>query len=184
MKTYKKPYGTSLPCFTLKMAIISIPAALIIDICFAFYDNMSFGTISLFCVLGFLGFALFGVVFSFLITLIINLFAYPSVFVNEKTITYENKTLDLDSIKYLTLYLPEIRSRISSTTQELSIYTTDKEHIVIKRPSIALIAYLKKRCTNAKFEIDEIKSRLKTDLIISAGIATSLPIIFYIANKQ
>ena len=90
---------------------------------------------------------------------------------NEKFVTYLNTSLDLDRIKYITLYLPEMISRNNLSPQELSLYINDKEHIVIKRPSILLIAYMKKRCLNAKFEINLSKSRLITDLIVGLCVA-------------
>ena len=116
-------------------------------------------------------------IFIILINLIINLFKMPSVLVNEKFVTYLNISLDLDRIEYVTLYLPEMTSRTKISPQELALYINDKEDMIIKRPSVLLIAHMKKRCKNAKFEIDGVKSRLITDLIIGLCVAIVFSVV-------
>ena len=145
MKEYKRTYLASLPCTCLEMLIIIAPCALLGDIILGILGKTKPFSI----ILGLLGVGLlFMAVFiamMALVNLIINAFKSPSVTVDGKYIAYEGKRLDLDSISYVTLYLPEMRSRSSISTQELSLYVNDSEHIVIKRPSVFLIAYLKKR---------------------------------------
>ena len=76
-----------------------------------------------------------------------------------------------------------MKSRTSASSQELSLYINDEEHIVIRRPSVALIAYLKKRCKNAKFEIDELGARIKNDLIIAVCLPVVIFLLAMFANK-
>ena len=167
MKEYKRTYLTSLPCICLKMLIIIAPCALLGDLILCILGKTKpFEILSNFLAVGLLFMAVF-IAMMALVNLIINAFKSPSVTVDGKYIAYEGKRLDLDSISYVTLYLPERQSRTRITTQELSLYVNDSEHIVIKRPSVFLIAHLRKRCTSAKFEIADVKSRLITDLIIS-----------------
>ena len=82
----------------------------------------------------------------------------------------------------MTLYLPEMRGRNSVSPQELVLYVNDREDTVIRRPSIALICFLKKRCQNAKFEVYELKSNIKLDLIIGLCVAVILIAINIFAN--
>ena len=51
-----------------------------------------------------------GVLFSILVTALINCFKDTSVFLDECTIEYKDTKLNLDSIEYITLYLPEVKS--------------------------------------------------------------------------
>ena len=167
MKEYKRTYLASFPCVCLKMLIIIAPCALVGDLILCILGKTKpFEILSNFLAVGLLFMTVF-IAMMALVSLIINAFKSPSVTVDGKYIAYEGKRLDLDSISYVTLYLPERQSRTRITTQELSLYVNDSEHIVIKRPSVFLIAHLKKRCTSAKFEIADVKSRLITDLIIS-----------------
>lgn len=177
MKEYKRTYGTSLPCCYLKLCVIAAPCGLVGDIILFFLNKSVFGTVSLIFVVVSLLFVVLSLSFVVLISLIINAFKDASVLVDEKSITHMDKTLALDEIKYISLYLPKTISKVSSSPQELSIYISDEEHMVIRRPSIKLIAYLKKRCENAKFEIDELKSRLKMDLIIGICLAIVFSVI-------
>ena len=167
MKEYKRTYLASLPCTCLEMLIIIAPCALLGDIILGILGKTKPFSI----ILGLLGVGLlFMAVFiamMALVNLIINAFKSPSVTVDGKYIAYEGKRLDLDSISYVTLYLPEMRSRSSISTQELSLYVNDSEHIVIKRPSVFLMAYLKKRCANASFGIADVRQRLIRDLVVS-----------------
>ena len=167
MKEYKRTYLTSLPCICLKMLIIIAPCAFLGDLILCILGKMKpFVILSSFLAVGLLFMTVF-IAMMVLVSLIINAFKSPSVTVDGKYIAYEGKRLDLDSISYVTLYLPEMRSRSSSTPQELSLYVNDSEHIVIKRPSVFLIAYLKKRCANASFGIADVRQRLIRDLVVS-----------------
>ena len=166
MKEYKRTYLASFPCVCLKMLIIIAPCAFLGDLILCILGKTKpFEILSNFLAVGLLFMTVF-IAMMALVSLIINAFKSPSVTVDGKYIAYEGKRLDLDSISYVTLYLPEMRSRSSVTPQEMSLYASEDEHVVIKRPSVFLIAHLRKRCTNAKFEIADVKSRLITDLII------------------
>lgn len=182
MKEYKRTYLASFPCVCLKMLIIIAPCALIGDLILCILGKTKpFEILSNFLAVGLLFMTVF-IAMMALVSLIINAFKSPSVTVDGKYIAYEGKRLDLDSISYVTLYLPERQSRTRITTQELSLYVNDSEHIVIKRPSVFLIAHLKKRCTSAKFEIADVKSRLITDLIISLFVFV-LCVVMAFVNK-
>lgn len=182
MKEYKRTYLASFPCVCLKMLIIIAPCALIGDLILCILGKTKpFEILSSFLAVGLLFMTVF-IAMMALVSLIINAFKSPSVTVDGKYIAYEGKRLDLDSISYVTLYLPERQSRTRITTQELSLYVNDSEHIVIKRPSVFLIAHLKKRCTSAKFEIADVKSRLITDLIISLFVFV-LCVVMAFVNK-
>ena len=182
MKEYKRTYLASFPCVCLKMLIIIAPCALIGDLILCILGKTKpFEILSNFLAVGLLFMTVF-IAMTELANFIINAFKSPSVTVDGKYIAYEGKRLDLDSISYVTLYLPERQSRTRITTQELSLYVNDSEHIVIKRPSVFLIAHLRKRCTSAKFEIADVKSRLITDLIISLFVFV-LCVVMAFVNK-
>ena len=182
MKEYKRTYLASFPCVCLKMLIIIAPCALIGDLILCILGKTKpFEILSNFLAVGLLFMTVF-IAMMALVSLIINAFKSPSVTVDGKYIAYEGKRLDLDSISYVTLYLPEMRSRSSVTPQEMSLYASEDEHMVIKRPSVFLIAHLRKRCTSAKFEIADVKSRLITDLIISLFVFV-LCVVMAFVNK-
>ena len=182
MKEYKRTYLASFPCVCLKMLIIIAPCAFLGDLILCILGKTKpFEILSSFLAVGLLFMTVF-IAMMALVSLIINAFKSPSVTVDGKYIAYEGKRLDLDSISYVTLYLPERQSRTRITTQELSLYVNDSEHIVIKRPSVFLIAHLRKRCTSAKFEIADVKSRLITDLIISLFVFV-LCVVMAFVNK-
>ena len=182
MKEYKRTYLASFPCVCLKMLIIIAPCALIGDLILCILGKTKpFEILSNFLAVGLLFMTVF-IAMTVLANFIINAFKSPSVTVDGKYIAYEGKRLDLDSISYVTLYLPEMRSRSSVTPQEMSLYASEDEHVVIKRPSVFLIAHLRKRCTNAKFEIADVKSRLITDLIISLFVFV-LCVVMAFVNK-
>ena len=171
MKEYKRTYLASLPCFCLEMLIIIAPCALLGDIILGILGKTKpFEIISNYVAVGLLFMTVF-IAMMALVSLIINAFKSPSVTVDGKYITYEGKRIDLDRVSYVTLHLPERHSRSNVTPQELMVYVNDDEDILIRRPSVFLVAHLKKRCANAKFGIADVRSRLIRDLIISACVA-------------
>ena len=174
MKNYKPTYCISMPCFFAELFIISLPCVITLDIALLISDNAKMRWIVGMILVSFTALVTIGVLFAILVTALINCFKEASVFLDESTIEYKGTKLNLDSIGYITLYLPEMKSRTSVSSQELSLYTNDEEHIVIRRPSVALIAYLKKRCKNAKFEIDELGKRIKNDLIIAGCVSVAI----------
>ena len=165
-----------MPCFFAELFIISLPGFITLDIALSISNNEKIGSIVGMVLVAFTALVATGMLFAILVTALINCFKDTSVFLDECTIAYKDTKLNLDSIEYITLYLPEMKSRTSASSQELSLYINDEEHIVIRRPSVALIAYLKKRCKNAKFEIDELGKRIKNDLII----AVCLPVVVFL----
>ena len=177
MKEYKRTYCASLPCIYLELFIICIPGALVADFILSFLDKSTLGTIFVSFVAVSLLFVAFALIFMALINLIINSFKQPSVFVDEKFIRHMGTTLELDRVEYITLHLPEMHTRYSYSSQELSIYINDNEDILIKRPSVRLIADLKSRCGQAKFGINDLKSRLKKDVIISLCITAVVAVM-------
>ena len=183
MKNYKHTYCTSIPCLFTELFITSLPSIVTLDIALSISDNAKMGSIVGMVLVAFTALVATGVLFAILVTALINCFKEVSVFLDESTIEYKGTKLNLDSIGYITLYLPEVKSRISASSQELSIYSNDEEHIVIRRPSVALIAYLKKRCKNAKFEIDELGKRIKNDLIIAICVSVAIFLFVMFANK-
>ena len=183
MKNYKHTYCISMPCFFAELFIISLPGVITLDIALSIFNNAKMGSVVGMVLVAFTALVATGVLFSILVTALINCFKDTSVFLDECTIEYKDTKLNLDSIEYITLYLPEVKSRTSASSQELSLYINDKEHIVIRRPSVALIAYLKKRCKNAKFEIDELGARIKNDLIIAVCLPVVIFLLAMFANK-
>lgn len=121
------------------------------------------------CLLVFGVYAAASVLFVWLISLLIGLFTKKAVILSENSVTYDGKTLRLDDIRYITLYLPEW-SRFHSKAQSLSLWADNKNYFDIQRPSIALIAALKKRCTLAAFFVDDWKGRLKMGLWVTLGV--------------
>ena len=183
MKNYKHTYCISMPCFFAELFIISLPGIITLDIALSISDNAKMGSIVGMVLVAFTALVATGVLFAILVTALINCFKDTSVFLDECTIEYKDTKLNLDSIEYITLYLPEMKSRTSASPQELSLYINDEEHIVIRRPSVALIAYLKKRCKNAKFEIDKLGARIKKDLIIAVCLPVVIFLLAMFANK-
>ena len=183
MKNYKHTYCISMLAFFAELFIISLPGIVTLDIALSIFDNAKMGTVIGMALLAFTAFVAIGVLFAILLTALINCFKDASIFLDECTIEYKGIKLDLDSIEYITLYLPNMKSRVSASSQELSLYINDEEHIAIRRPSIALIAHLKKRCKNAKFEIDELGTRIKNDLIIAICVSVAIFLFVMFANK-
>ena len=183
MKNYKHTYCISIPCLFVELFIISLPGVITLDIALSIFNNAKMGSVVGMVLVAFTALVATGVLFAILVTVLINCFKDTSVFLDECTIEYKDTKLNLDSIEYITLYLPEMKSRTSASPQELSLYINDEEHIVIRRPSVALIAYLKKRCKNAKFEIDELGARIKKDLIIAVCLPVVIFLLAMFANK-
>ena len=179
MKEYKRTYLASLPCAWLKMIICFAPSVLIGDVILCIREGTVIGSMVLgFIVLSFMLMASNFAVMA-LANFIINRFKSPSTFVDGKKIMHDGRSIELDRIKYVTLYLPELRSRTSASRQELSLYASEDEHVVIKRPSLSLIMHLKKECKNARFEIDSLRSRLITDIVTGLCVAVFYFVVIF-----
>ena len=154
MNKYKRMYFVS-PLYLSVMTILCCaPLALIGDVVLCLSGELRLGEL----VVGFTAVSLLltGLCFAFAVVmnLIVNAFKSPSVYINDGCVICEGKKLNLELVKYVTLYLPEVRPRSRYTPQTLSVYVDFDEHLVINRPSVRLIAHVRKRCINAKFEIE------------------------------
>ena len=130
IKEYKSAYCISFLCCYIELFLICFPCALLGDFILFFLNKAVLGKVFFSFIAVSLLLIVCILIFTALINLIINFFKKSSVFVNEKFVTYLNISLDLDRIKYITLYLPEMISRNNISPQELSLYINDKEHIV------------------------------------------------------
>lgn len=181
MKSYKPTYGISMLCLIIDIMICSIPV--IIPLAIVISNNSSHDslkvTLLLICC-----WLIAGAVHSLLIVLLNLLFkavTKKKTMLSEDRVIYEEKELVLKDIKYVTLYLPK-GSRTSATSQMLSLWVDDKNHIVIERPSLVLIAELRRRCRNASFEIDNLKFKIKMDILLGVIIAVVLIGILLFSN--
>ena len=171
MKRYKHTYCTSLLYILATFFITFLPGMITLDIALSILGYTKMGTLIKVAFFIILILSVTGVLFAILVTALVNCFKDASVYLDESTIEYKDTKLNLDGIKSITLCLPEVKSRFEISPQELSLYISNKEHMVIRRPSVALVAHLKKRCKNAKFEIDELGKRIKEDAIIALCVA-------------
>jgi hypothetical protein len=177
MEEYKPTYGTSLLYVGATMILCSPLVFVSLDILAALEDPQLFhGQIFLY---GMAAMLACEVAFGFLVlilNLIIGLFSKKIVVLTEYAISYEEKTIPLNSIHYITLYLPEM-SKTSSKPQLLVVWADDKNYIEIKHPSLSLIAALKRRCVCASFDVDNWQSHLKQCLWIQVFV----PVVFILA---
>lgn len=182
MKNYKSTYCVSLLYYAAMMFICCGPLLILVDVVSAVEGQITPGEIFWGAVLVFCLYGAACVLFVLLISFLIGLFSRKTVQLSENAISYAGKTIPLDKIRYVTLYLPVI-SRFSSKPQYLTVWADNKNYMDIKRPSIALIAALKKRCVFASFDVDDRKSHLKQCLWIQLGII-AFGVIAYIFGIQ
>lgn len=169
MKEYKPSCCVSLLYFWAMMFVISFPLLLVVAGAVAEEGQGDFGQVFFSCISALLVCGVAFACFVFLISCLVGLFARKTVLLSENSVAYEGKTIQLDKIRYITLYLPEL-SKTSSKPQHLTIWADNKSYMDIKRPSIALVIELKKRCGFAAFDVDDWKSHLKQCLWIQLGI--------------
>ena len=169
MKQYKPTYCVTLLYAEAVVLVCATPLLLLADASIVMEDGATPGQFFWGCMLVLGIYAVASLLFIWLISLLIGLFTKKAVILSEDSVTYDGKTLPLDSIRYVTLYLPEIR-RFSSKPQTLALWADNKNYFDIQRPSIALIAALKKRCTLAAFFVDDWKGRLKMGLWVTLGV--------------
>ena len=168
-KEYKPTYCASLLYFWAMMFVVSFPFLLLVAVVVQIegqdtFGQVFFGSMAAMALTG-VAFVLFVQLISFLI----GLFTRKTVLLSDEAVTYGGKTIALRDIRSVTLYLPEL-SRTSSKPQTLMIWADNKNYMDIKRPSIVLVAALKKRCVFASFDVDDWKSHLKQCLWIQLGI--------------
>ena len=184
MKKYKATYLTGLLFNLNEFYLIMIPSAILLVIMLKLNDQtveifkVAVGVLVSCCLIN-----IFCILLMLIISLIVNAITDNYVLLGDNEIIYQDKKIFIRDIKYVTLYLPERPSRTHYECQQLSLWADDKNHIVIKRPSLALIAELKIKCSGAKFEIDELGSRIKTDIILAVCIAVFLAIIIFFDDK-
>ena len=177
MKQYKRMYCASFPYMMLGMGIVILPMALTLDFLNCLFQGGRFGQVfgSFLLVMAIL--IPLSMLIPLLITFIINRFQKALIIVNDETIRCYGQVIHLDRVQYLTLYLPEM-GKWNHSSQQLSLYVDDDEHMLIKRPPISLIIYLKRKCKNAKFSIEQWKEYLK--LLLSVSVI--MPIIIIILH--
>lgn len=175
MKEYKPTYCTSLLTFCGDFLIVMPPLAIVIAI-MVMDEAGGVGKV----LLGFLGcFVVISVLFS-AIALVVNLIAKPlskkRVTLTDYELCYEGRRIRLSDVRYVTLHLSE-SSRTRNEPQQLSLYADDKNHIVIKRPALSLIAEVRRRCPTAKFGIHELRRRMRNLFIAGVVCAVLFPLI-------
>ena len=159
MKEYKPTYCISLLYFWALLFAALLPLLVLSFVVMVITGQTVFWTYALEGI-GIGGLMLVvSVLLVFLASLIMGPFAKNTVEVSEHNICYEGKTIQLDRIRYITVRLP-VFSRHFHESQVLEITTDDEICMDIKRPSVALIAVLKKRCAFARFAVDDWKTRL------------------------
>lgn len=166
MKPFKKFYFFSLISFYIEMCLIFIPTIVLLGIILSangmiyfyvfiiYYFAIMFGVL---CALSLL---------LFLINWVIRLFIQKAVYVEGPDIFYGKKQLNIYEVKSITVYLPEVKAHFIPSPLQLSIYCDNENQIFLRRPSISLIRLLKKRCYGAKFEVLNLKNRIKVDFIV------------------
>ena len=182
MKGYKTFYLFSLIILYGELMFIALPSLLVLSIVFSISKQTNFFEI-LFKILGVLVLLILLIcIFVFLVNIIISPFKKKKVYIDDNHISYNGIKINFEDIKYVTLYLPMIRGRTSSDPLELSVYCDMNNHIVIKRPSILFILYLKNKFHGIK--IDELNKRIKFDLILGIIVAVMLLVIMIITMNQ
>lgn len=180
MKSYKPTYCFSLPILLAEFFLILVPGMLCIDIISAWKKASAFGDmIGAYLLVGVV-FVIFAVVIWFLLSRIGKLFSKVKTTLTDTAITHGQKTFSLHSIRYITVHLPEMESRSSSSPLTLFLWADNEHYADIKRPSLRLIFQLKKQCPYAAFSIEDLKSRIKQNSIISAVFLVILPLIFFL----
>ena len=177
MKQYRPSYCVTLLYAEAMIIFCTAPLLLLADAAVVAEGSAKPGQLFWGCLLVFGVYAAASVLFVWLISLLIGLFAKKAVILSEDSVTYDGKTLPLDSIRYVTLYLPEIR-RFSSKPQTLALWADNQHYMDIKRPSIPLIVALKKRCVFAAFDVDDWKGKIKETLWVGLGVTAVSLILF------
>lgn len=184
MKEYKHTYCASLLYSFVKAFIVFFPTMILLAI---IAHTEGYATFWQIFGAYWSAFAIFWVaiaVFILLVSVLIGLFANKTALLTDTYISYPGQTLRLDDIRYITLYLPELKGRYSSAPFELTLWVDDKNSISIKHPSFRLVAALKKRCPMAVFYIDDWKVQLKECMWIQLGIvAIAVIAIIFGSNK-
>ncbi len=169
MREYKPTYCIGLLSGCIEIFFACVPMLILVDLDMALSGEAKFGQFFGTFALILLLYSIVSVLFILLISFIMGLFTRRIATLSDYAVSYQGTTIPLDSIRYLTLYLPQL-SKHASKPQTLTIWADKKTYMDIKHPSIALIVALKKRCHFAGFDVDDWKSRLKQTLWIQLGI--------------
>ena len=177
MKTYKAAYGISALTMFVKLVLGSVPVFFVLALALAAQEGTSFllALAEFFGVSLIMGLCFFVLVAS--ISLVAKTVTTNQVEVEEDKIHYREKHLVLDQIQYITLCLP-ISRRFRMAPQLLSLWVSNQEKLTIVRPSLFLIAALKKRCPNAKFQADDPESEFKMVFFVGLGVTVVFLLIW------
>ena len=181
MKRYKATYCMSMPFFFAKIILIGMPSIIPVGIKLASVSHYAFWQI----VLGAVGIACALMLFALALVLLLNpllkLITRNEAIICQNEIFYKGKRLNITDIKYVTLYYPAMESRRTVDPQMLALWVNDDNSIVIKRPSLRLVADLKKQCSSAKFVIDAdgFKSDIKFSIITGICFAVIVAVLFF-----
>lgn len=177
MKKYKNNYCVSLVIYSIYFAITLLAFAIPFSIVLSISTENNFFQVIGVCLLGIVFEVLFLSIIALLMNCFIRVFTKPKVFVSESKIIFNNKSFELSQIQYCTIYLPNF-SRTNIQPLELVLWTYDMQQMNIKRPNLLMILGLKKLCSNAKFEINELLENIK--FFVITGVCTSLFLIIVV----
>lgn len=178
MKIYKATYGVTAFYFLASFFLMGIPVSFVLGFALAVEGHSSFWYAPIIFLICIPGAGLFFSVPILLINLVAKAVTTKQVLVEEHKIYYQGKHLFLDQLQYITLYLPELNRYSRGNPQLLSLWISDKENLLIVRPSILLIADLKKRCPKAKFCVEDPLGFLRIAFFIGLGISLVFFLIF------
>lgn len=169
MKIYKPAYGTSLLYAFAHMFLCCGPMLFLLAVMMEIEGSASFWEVFLGTVSAMIVVLVIMALFARLIDVVIGLFTRKTVELTDFSVSHQGKTIPLDKICYITLYLPAF-SKTSGKPQILTLWADNTTYMDIKRPSISLIVALKKRCALASFDVDDWKGALKQCLWIQLGM--------------
>lgn len=112
-----------------------------------------------------------------IINFLITLFIKPQLILYDETFVYKNKTYKYTDIIALEYDLGTI-SKVSSKSDAFVLYRKSESGIIIKNPSIKMMAEIKRRCSNKPFRIENYKQ-----FLIVGAISTIIGLLYGILNK-
>ncbi len=177
MNEYKPAYGMTLLWMWVVMTLVVFPFALVGDVVAALTGHTSLGQILGAFLLAMLLFELLSILLLLAVNLIIRRFSSKSVFLYEDHVSYEGKRLSLDTIRYVSVHLPQMQGRTNSTPLYLVLWADNQNYLDIKRPSPELILAMKKCCPHARFSVDDWRGRWKQIVWLWLGIFVVLAAI-------
>lgn len=165
MTKYKRVYGLNLIFMVIEMSVILEISFLAFIIIPSDSIGIMLGlfSVDLLCFSGVI--AVFAAAIL-LINLIAHSFSSYTTELDEFSIIHGQETARLSDIRSIMLDLGRA-SRSSPRPQTITLITSTEQEIRIIGPSPRLIKRLKTLCTNASFEIDNIRKRLIIDAVIT-----------------